>query len=183
MKPLRAASACVDFARTNGATGGRVVAGFGPRRRGAKLFVLAMIVAVALPAIAVPPPPDPIESDRGTIVFYPRDRHNGWELLAVTRKRDGRLDVSFDPKRLYQDATTQAAMRDGRELVTRYLEIVVDLPAAATTDRAGFVDVSGIRVCCPVEEFEARAGNQIAEVWSNGSDDFLVVISKVGRAG
>ncbi len=174
---LRAVAAS-GFRRALLRVGGCVVRASSLRRRGVRIVIgaLGLTLFFTASAASISRPPDPIFTDKGTLVWYPKDVQGGERIFGITRLRTGGYDVGYNPRNLYQNATLRGSMVDGRAIEIQYLEINVKPRASAKLLLPGVRNDARLRRY-PVLEWYAEVGEDSVEVWSNGNGGFVVIVT------
>jgi hypothetical protein len=127
---------------------------------------------------------------KGELLFW-APGHKGWETIAVTLLRSGRLEVFINPAEIYQDATDSGPSFLGPfRLTTRWVEVVRGLPPAAIMESRGWRD-PWARFSYPFQIFPGVGAYKMPNpqsgidselrVFQRDANSFLVVIVQVDR--
>jgi hypothetical protein len=100
-------------------------------------FALAFLCLFTTGAVLAATEPQP---SAGVLLFAP-DRHEGWKILAITQKLDGRIEVYCNPALIWQDGEMSGLSYNGHWLVhLRFVEVVVNQAPNEAAVRRGWRD-------------------------------------------
>lgn len=134
---------------------------------------------------AASPPPKPLNTPSGTVVWYP-DRYNGHDFLSVTRLHgNSRLQVYVNPAYTYQKYTTSTAVYDSGYVIeySEHYEVIIGLKPAQAASGWGVRDSSREDDYTRVEWFSVPQRAE-GELWarlvikSNGTDRYMLIVTR-----